>query len=240
MIMPIGAVGHELYYVNGFDGAYGLLYTPVLPTDNWRGDFTRIFSGCGDGNDPVFNLSFDGVCFGNATDGNFVGGGSHLFGEPDSNFPGKLRAYLAVVDRNFVSHGAFYCQDLDDDDMCGGTLSEVVEGDPLRAEPNMSFSCLESPLWLFSPLDDPTSGPGGAANPGWDRTSTETGWGYAPGFPFSARGNWEPSKRAYVFFDGAVRGNPFLDEETSIQGCALRPPTFGAVYHCPPWDNGEC
>lgn len=160
---------------------------------------------CGDGSDPVLNISGGGYCFGTKADGTL----------PDDfptasdcvpAFSGPLdptgECTVTTVDDLFSPILGSYCQDLNDDVFCGGAAGEPAAA---RTEPRVNFCdsiTINTPidltpraqgLWIGGPVSDPA-----------------TTW---------VTNNWDPDSVILVFLGVITQGNPAV------------PGPCGAVVH---------
>lgn len=153
------------------------------------------FLDCGDGSDPVLNMSIGGFCFGTKSDG-FLPDDYPTASDCVPNSLGDC--VIAIRDFSPLSFNrGVYCQDLNQDLFCGGAVGEPANA---RTEPIMEFCDAGFyPLIIDSPIDA-SPRPAGVWNSQSPATDPDATW---------AGHNWDPD-HAIVFFMGTLdRGNPF-------------------------------
>lgn len=231
-----GVDAHEIYYVNAADGdrlAYTGQFavrhheTISVPPLVWVTVWMPFMLDCGDGNDPILNLSLGGVCFGDNAHGNFHPGPGHLVGTSTEVIPGVIMnsSSLFILDDEFGSNvEGTYCQDWSGGGICGAEdLGE--KGLEFRTEPVVDFCGF---ITIYGPPDDPWS----SGHPGWNSGTTSDGWGYlGDGATIRPRGNWDETLPVFVFFRDAASGNPVTGSPGPCPNSSWRPGTKGFVDH---------
>lgn len=152
---------------------------------------------CGDGSDPVLNISIGGFCFGTKADGNLPAD----YPTDSDCVPNSLgECHIALSNLHHLaglSRGGTYCQDLDRDGLCGEFETDFqTEG--FYVEPRVLLCYTGNGLVIKSPLN-PTPRRLGVVG----ESPSETNW---------LTDNWDPDHSILFFVTSPVRSNQAINE----------------------------